>query len=515
MRVPLTLIDFLERGALHGDRVAIVDDPAGPASLGDVTHAELARRSRGMACALDRIGVGHGARIAIVSPNSARFVISLFGASAYGRVIVPINFRLHADEMAYIVGHSGAEVLLMDPDLEEALAGIDVPHKLLLNGDDDAEFFAETDDTPSCWTPDEDATASINYTSGTTARPKGVQLTHRTLWLHAVSIGWHLGVSPRSVYLQAQPLFHCNGWGLPYGLAAMGARQVMLRRVDGAEILRRVDAHGVTLTCGAPAIIDAVLRAAEAGMGDTPVAGAGRMRIFCGGAQPPTSLIERVQNELGWEFTHGYGLTESSPLLTVNFPPPEDDALTPGDRARRLGRQGLPAIGVRVRVDDQGEVLARSNHVLASYWDDPDATKAAIIDGWLHTGDGGAIDGEHYLSLSDRKKDVIVTGGENVSSVEVEDCLYAHPDVREVAVIGVPHERWGETVKALVVVREGSDVDEAGLIAFARGRIARFKCPTSVELRESLPRTATGKIQKFRLRAPYWGGQSAPGDAAR
>ena len=374
---------------------------------------------------------------------------------------------------------------------------------MVLNGIDDAELFAGTDELPAHWEPAEDATASINYTSGTTARPKGVQLTHPTLRLHAVSIGWHLGVSPREVYLQAQPLFHCNGWGLPYGLTAMGARQVMLRRVDGAEVLRRVDHHRVTLTCGAPAVVDAILRAADARGHAEPCPGSGRMRIFIGGAQPPTPLIERVEADLGWEFIHGYGLTETSPLLTVNHAPPEDDALPAAERARRLGRQGLAAIGVRLRVDGHGEVLARSNHALAGYWGDPDATQAAITDGWLHTG-GGVIDQEQYPSLTDRGKDVIVTGRESVSSVEVEDCLYAHPDVREVAVIGVPHPRCGETVKALVVVREGSEVDERALIAFARERIAHFKCPTSVELRDSLPRTTTGKIQKFRLRAPYW-----------
>ena len=227
--------------------------------------------------------------------------------------------------------------------------------------------------------------------------------------------------------------------------------------------------------------------------------------MLVGGAPPPTTTIQRVEEELGWEFMHGYGLTESSPVLTVNRAHLEDDALTPAERARRLARQGPPVVGVRLRVDGQGEVLARSNHVLASYWDDPAATAAAMDEGWLHTGDGGvAIDAENHLTITDRKKDVILTGAENVSSIEVEDCLHAHPDVREVAVIGVPSERWGETVKALVVVREGAAVNEAALIAFARERLAHFKCPTSVELRESLPRTATGKIQKFRLREPYW-----------
>ena len=350
-----------------------------------------------MAVALDRMGVASGARVAIVSPNSARFVIALFGVSAYGRVLVPINFRLNAEEVGYVVRHSGADVLLVDPEFDDALAEVTAAHRLRLDGIEDADLFAPTDDMPAPWEPDEDATASINYTSGTTARPKGVQLTHRTLWLHAASVGWHLGVSDRDVYLQAQPLFHCNGWGLPYALTAMGARQVMLRRVDGPEILSRIAQHGVTLTCGAPAVLDAVLRANAADGGDAAAAGAGRMRMLVGGAPPPTTTIQRVEEELGWEFMHGYGLTESSPVLTVNRASPEDDALTPAERARRLARQGPPVVGVRLRVDGQGEVLARSNHVLASYWDDPAATAAAIDGGWLHTGDGGVIDAENHL----------------------------------------------------------------------------------------------------------------------
>jgi acyl-CoA synthetase (AMP-forming)/AMP-acid ligase II len=500
MRVPLTLLDFLERGALHGDRIALVDEPEGPASLGEVTHADVARRARGMACALDRMGVPHGARVAIVSPNSARFVIALYGVSAFGRVLVPINFRLNADEVRHIVEHSGAEVLLVDPALEE-LAEVGAPHRVLLDGSEDAELLAPSDDPPAPWEPDEDATASINYTSGTTARPKGVQLTHRTLWLHAVSTGWHLRVAPGDVHLQVQPLFHCNGWGIPYALTAMGGRQVMMRKVDGDEILRRVEAHGITLGCGAPALLDAVLAAQAARSGEAP--GRGTTRWLTGGASPSTTTLERAGAELGWELMHGYGLTESSPVLTMNCPFPDEAALPPAERARRLTRQGPPVVGVRLRVDDQGEVRARSNHVLEGYWSDPEATDAAIGDGWLHTGDGGVLDEESHLTITDRKKDVIISGGENVSSIEVEDCLSAHPDVAAVAVIGVPHERWGETVTALVVLREGAAADEAALIAFARERMAHFKCPTSVELREALPRTATGKIQKFLLRAPY------------
>jgi acyl-CoA synthetase (AMP-forming)/AMP-acid ligase II len=285
----------------------------------------------------------------------------------------------------------------------------------------------------------------------------------------------------------------------------MGARQVMLRRVDGEEILRRVERHGITLTCGVPAVLDAVL-AANADRGEAPAPGRGTMRMFFGGAPPRTTTLERAAAELGWELIHGYGLTESSPLLTINTPAAEDDALPAPERARRLQRQGMAAIGVRLKVDHHGEVLARSNHILAGYWEDPRATDLALEDGWFHTGDGGVLDAENQLTITDRKKDVIITGGENVSSLEVENCLASHAAVLDVAVIGVPSERWGETVKALVVVAEGTGVDEAALIAFCRERLAHFKCPTSVEFRDALPRTATGKLQKFLLRAPYWEG---------
>src|SRR5438128_121859 len=269
---------------------------------------------------------------------------------------------------------------------------------MVLDGTEDAELFADTAAEPAAWEPDEDATASINYTSGTTARPKGVQITHRNAWLNAATFGWHTGVSDRDVYLHTLPMFHCNGWGMPYALTAMGARHVVLRKVDGEDILRRVDAHGVTLLCGAPAVVAAILDAAAARRerGEA-VPGRGQVRMVVAGAPPPSKVIERVESELGWEFVQIYGLTATAPLPTIN---------------RRPGQ-------------------------------------------------------------------------------------YARLD---------PPEKWGETVKALVVLRAGDEADEAALIDFTRGRLAHFKCPTTVEVRDSLPRTATGKLQKFKLRQPYWEG---------
>jgi len=231
------------------------------------------------------------------------------------------------------------------------------------------------------------------------------------------------------------------------------------------------------------------------------------VRMVVAGAPPPSRTIERVETELGWEFIQIYGLTETAPLLTINRAMSEWDGMAPADRARLQSRAGVPAVGVEIRTDGEGEVLARSNHVFAGYWEQPEESAKALAGGWFHTGDGGHVDSENYLVISDRKKDVIITGGENVSSIEVEDCLYQHPAVAEAAVIGVPDDKWGETVKALVVLRTADGATEAELIEHCRARLAHFKCPTSVELQDALPRTATGKLQKFKLREPYWAGR--------
>jgi acyl-CoA synthetase (AMP-forming)/AMP-acid ligase II len=502
MRVPLSVSDYLACAETHGDRPAVVDEPDGPASLGTLSYREFLARARGMALALDRMGVGPGDRVAIVSPNSARFLIAFFGVIGFGRVLVPVNFRLNVEEVTYIVEHSGASLLLVDPELAEPLSGVPVPKRIVLDGIDDAELFAPTDAEPEMWGGDEDGVASINYTSGTTARPKGVEMTHRNIWLNAATFGWYMGVSARDVYLHTLPMFHCNGWGHPFSVTVMGGCHVVQRRIDGEEILRRVDNHGVTFMCGAPAVVAAILDAAgtrrEQGR-EVP----GGVRMAVAGAPPPSQVIVRMEAELGWEFVQLYGLTETSPLLTVCRTLPEWDDLEPEARAQKLVRAGHATLGVRIAVDDEGEVLARSNHVFAGYWRQPEETAAALRDGWFHTGDGGRLEGP-YLSLIDRKKDVIISGGENVSSIEVEDCLYRHPAIKEVAVIGVPDEKWGETVKALVVLNPGAQAGEREIIDFARGHLAHYKCPTSVEFRDALLRTATGKLQKFRLREPYW-----------
>jgi acyl-CoA synthetase (AMP-forming)/AMP-acid ligase II len=439
MIVQFNVRDFLDRAEIaYPDRIALVDEPEQPAEPWEpLTFSALAARARAQAAGLDRLGIGRGERVAVVSHNSSRLLTYFFGVCG--------------------------------------------------------------------WEPDEAATATINYTSGTTARPKGVQLTHRNCWTNAAIFGWHVQVSDRDVYLHTLPMFHANGWGMPWATTAMGCPQIALRKIDGPEILRRIERHRVTLLCAAPAVVNAVLDALPDW--DGPVPGRDRTRVVVAGAPPPSRTIERVESELGWEFSQIYGLTETSPLLTVNRSRSEWDEHAPDERARRLMRAGAPAVGTAIRVDQHGEVLVRSNTVMEGYWRQPDATDEALAGGWFRTGDGGVLDDEGHLSILDRKKDVIISGGENVSSIEVEDAVFALDEVAEVAVIGIPHDTWGEMVIALVVPTEGSDLSEEMVIEHCRTRLAGYKCPKRIEFRDALPRTATGKLQKFRLRAPYWEGR--------
>jgi fatty-acyl-CoA synthase len=504
MFYPLTVRDFLDRAeTVYPHRVGVVDESDQPApSLGSPTYREIAANARAQAAKLDSMEVPTGGRVAVISQNSARLLTSFFGVSGWGRVLVPVNFRLSLPEIEYIVRHSGADVVYADPDLKDKLAALDVRHKFLL-GDDEDLYLPDTE--PREWAePEEGATATINYTSGTTARPKGVQLTHRSLWLNATVFGLHAGISDRDVYLHTLPMFHANGWGMPYGITGVGGRHVVLRQIDGTEILKRIQQHGVTIMCAAPAVVSAALEAAESWQGEVP--GRDRVRIIVAGAPPPTRTIERVMEELGWEFCQIYGLTETSPLVTVNRVRQEWDGLDTRSKAQRLGRQGAPALGVRVSIDPRGEVLTSSNHNLEGYWQLPEETARVQEGGTFHTGDGGYLDDEGYLVISDRKKDVIISGGENVSSIEVEDALMSHAGVKEAAVIGIPDEKWGELVTGLVVPAN-ADVTAEDLVAHCRTWLAGYKCPKRIDFVETLPRTATGKLQKFKLREPFWEGQ--------
>lgn len=520
MRVPLSIGQFLDRGvAVHAARLAVIDDAAMPGGpLPPMTYGGLAARVAELAAHLDELGVGAGQRVAVVAHNSARALELYYAVPATGRILVPINFRLAREEIGFIVGHSGSRVLFHDPELADRVAGLPVDHIVSLGrplGRTPSGGPATTPPATAGRAPDEDSVATINYTSGTTAAPKGVRLTHRNLWLNAVAFALHFGVNERDVYLHTVPLFHVNGWGLPYVAAAFGVPQVMLRKVDGDEILRRVAEHGVTLMGGAPTVLATVLAAAEKHRGAIP--GRGRVRVMCGGAPPPPSMIARFIEVTGWEFAQLYGLTEAGPLLTVNRLQPEQDGLPPAEQAELLAaRTGVPILGAGLQIAADGEVFARCHGLSDGYWEPPhpagttnttEPTAGAQTDGWLHTGDVGRLDADGYLTITDRKKDIIITGGENVSATEVENRLLSHPAVADAAVIAVPDPRWGETVKAIVVLNgglngglNGETATDAELIAHCRTGLAHFKCPTSVDFVEALPRTATGKIQKFLLR---------------
>ena len=296
MIVPFSVTDFIERAAaVYGDRTGVTDEPDQPApplgSDGRLTYSEMYDLAQRQAARLDEMGMEVGDRVAVLSHNSARLLTSFFGVCGSGRVLVPINFRLRPDEIAYIVAHSGARVLYVDPELVESVKGIDVEQTFVLG--EDESMFAAPGIEPRAWEPDENATATINYTSGTTARPKGVQLTHRNLWTNAVTFGLHAGVTDRDVYLHTLPMFHANGWGMPFAMTGLGVPQVVLRKVDGAEILRRVEEHGVTVMCAAPAVAAAVLEAAQTWEGEIP--GRDRVRIIMAGAPPPTKTVVRVR----------------------------------------------------------------------------------------------------------------------------------------------------------------------------------------------------------------------------
>lgn len=512
MRAPLTTADHCRQAlTVHADRLGGVDEPGVPGSLGRLTYGELMRRCAGMVAALDRLGIGPGERVAIVSPNSLRMLISLYAVTGSGRIWVPINFRLNAEEVRFIVEDSGARLLLVDPELDAPLAGVRAERRVVLDGEDDAELFAPLDGGEVAWPAvDEDAPATLNYTSGTTSRPKGVVLSHRSHSLNALAVASAFGVGPGDRYLHTLPIFHVNGWGLPLIAAALGLPQVIQREVRGAAILARVAAERVTLLCGATPVAAAIGRAAgELRAASSPVPGDGRTRMVSGGAPTPAAVIEEFEARTGWEMIHAYGLTECGPVLTANRIP-RAAGLAPAARAEALMAAGAPLLGVRLRTAPDGELQARTAKAMSGYWGRDDLTAAAFDGEWLRTGDGGAV-ADGVLRLTDRKKDVIVSGGENIASVEVEACIQAHPAVEDVAVIGVPDARWGETPKAIVVPRPGMDVDAAELLAFCRERIARFKCPTSFELVDELPRTATGKVQKFRLRERYGGAGRADG----
>ncbi|MEX2247499.1 MAG: long-chain-fatty-acid--CoA ligase [Dehalococcoidia bacterium] len=519
MRVPLLIGDFLRRAAkLYPDKTAIIDGER------RFTYLEFQQRANRLSHALVRLGVQAGDRVCILSPNSHFFLESYYGVAQIGAIIVPLNYRLAAADHEYIINHAGVTVVLVDHEYVPVVDGIRaqltaVQHWIVAQDGGDApdgwtdweRLIAGEPDTPASPAEiDEDDVFSINYTSGTTARPKGVMLTHRNCYINAYNFIAHLRIQHEDVELWTLPMFHASGWGGPFAITAMGGTHVVLRAVVPGDIYTLIERHGVTFACMAPAVLSAILNYPDKQEHRITT----RPRFTIAGAPPPAAFIQRLEEELGWEFIQIYGLTETSPILTVSTP----DAHTSKDDYARRARAGVEAIGTDIQVLDDdaqpvpkdgttiGEVCARSNVVLKGYWLQPEETDAAIYDGYFHTGDLAVWDEFSNIHIVDRKKDVIISGGENISSPEIEDALYKHPAVLECAVVGVPSETWGETPKALIVLRAEMRATEEEIIAFSRERLAHFKCPTSVEFVDSLPRTVTGKLQKFLIRERYWAG---------
>jgi fatty-acyl-CoA synthase len=526
-RTELTPLLFIERAALvHAGRAGAVYGRR------RVTYADLGVRVRRLATALRRAGLQRGERVAFLAPNVPALLEAHFGVALAGGVLVAINTRLNADEVAYIVNHSGARLLFVDAELAQGVGlrpdaigsvaqviTIDdpefvpgVPH--VFDGPEYEAFIdVAVDPSMPFRVPHEDDVYSINYTSGTTGRPKGVMYTHRSAYLNALSEIIAHRVEPSSVFLWTLPMFHCNGWCFPWAVTGAGATHVLLRKVDPQQVWRLIGAERVTHFNGAPTVLIMLINDPSA-----PSARLERpLRIATGGAPPSPTLLAQWER-IGAEITHLYGLTETYGPHTYCDWQPEWNALAADERARLRARQGVPSlVACELRVVDEGmrdvpadgaalgEVVMRGNNVMLGYFEQPAATAEAFRGDWFHSGDVAVMHADGYIELRDRQKDIIISGGENISTIEIEQAIARHPDVLEVAVIAVPDDKWGEVPKAFVVPKEGRCPTAADIIAHCRDQLAHFKCPKAVEF-GPLPKTSTGKVQKFVLRERAWAG---------
>jgi fatty-acyl-CoA synthase len=501
MLSPLTPLDFLARSAaVYPESVAVVDGAR------RFTYRELRDRIHRLAAALQTLGVGRGDRVAILACNGPAPLEAHFGPMLIGALVVMLNTRLAADELCWIVNHCGANVVIADPEFRPLIEKSPARHII-----SDYEGLLAAAAAPPVLAPveDENATIAINYTSGTTGFPKGVLFTHRGAWVNAIGELVEHGLNHRSVYLWTLPMFHCNGWCFTWAVTAAGARHICMPRPDPAETLRLIESEGVTHLCGAPVVVAGLAQlCAERG-----VKFSRPLKIVTAGA-PPSPAVIRAAEEAGAELAHAYGLTETYGPHTICAWKPEWDALDPAARAQVKARQGVPYLvaGTDLRVVDgamrdvpadgatMGEVLMRGNNVMLGYYDNPAATAEAFEGGWFHSGDLAAVHPDGYIEIRDRKKDIVISGGENISSIEVEKVLADHPAVAEVAIVAAPDEKWGEVPKAYIGLKPGALATAEELIAWCRDRLSHFKCPKIVEF-GPLPRTATGKVRKSELRA--------------
>ena len=514
MEVPLTPLEFARRARkLYGAREAVVDGKL------RLTYEAFFERCARWSSALQALGVGQGDRIAYIAPNTHAQLESFYAVPQAGAVLVPINYRLIADDFAYLINHSGAQIVCAHSDYLDAVDSIrasvpGVKHFVALEGARDG--WIDYEKTLAAASTDfvrpiisETDLLTINYTSGTTSRPKGVMITHRNAYMNTVGTLIHHQMTCADRYLWTLPMFHANGWTFVWTVTAVGATHVCLRKVEPRAIFEKIEQESISMLCAAPTVLIGIANGPE----ELRRAARRGIRVLTGGAPPAAATIERVEGELGWEITQIYGLTETAPFITICEPRPEHAQLSAEKRAVVKAKQGVELItsgelkvvdpaGNEVAHDGEtiGEIVARGNVVMQGYYRDPQATAAVIRDGWFHSGDAAVVHTDGYVEIRDRLKDVIISGGENISSVEVEGILLRHPSVQEVAVVGLPHERWGEAPQAFVVLKTGSTATESELRGFARSNMAHFKVPHGFTFVAELPKTATGKIQKYVLR---------------
>ena len=518
---PLAPADFLERaGATWPDKVAIIHG-----SLRR-TYREFRDRARRMASALARRGIGRGDVVAVLAPNTPAMLEAHYGVIMAGAVLNALNYRLDPATIAFILGHGEARLVLVDREfsalMAEALAAMDSPPDVIGIDDELAssgslpagttyeDFLLEGDPDPDWPRPsDEWEAMALNYTSGTTGNPKGVVFHHRGAFLNAMGNAVAFGLDSHTRYLWTLPMFHCNGWTYTWGVTAVGGTHVCLRAVDPALIFRLIEEHRVSHMCGAPIVLNLLMHAPD----EVRRRFSHRVEIGTGGAAPPSAVIAGMER-MGFRVTHLYGLTETYGPSGICAWPPEWDSLPLDDKATRMARQGVgyptiegfrvvdPETGTDVAADGEtiGEIWIRGNTVMKGYLKNPGATAEAFDGGWFHTGDLAVMHADGYAEVKDRSKDIIISGGENISSLEVEEALYRHPRIMEAAVVAQPHEKWGETPCAFITPAPGQeDLDEAEVIAWCRSVLAHYKVPRTVVFCE-LPKTSTGKIQKFALR---------------
>ena len=515
METPLTPLEFGRRARkLYGDREGVVD--------GDLrlTYEQFFDRCDRWSAALQAMGVKKGDRVAYIAPNTHEQLESFYAVPETGAVLVPINYRLTAADFVYITSHSGAKVLCVHPDYVEAVDEVrgqlgGVEHFFVLGKAGGRKGWIEYEavlarSRPGFERPDihESDLISLNYTSGTTAKPKGVMITHRNAWANVVGTLVHFHITVGDRYLWTLPMFHANGWTFVWIITAVGGTHICLPKVEPARVFDLIRTERVGWLCAAPTVLIALANAPDEVRGDLPKG----VHVITAGAAPAAATIERMEGELGWEVTQAYGLTETAPFITICEPRPEHSQLGPAERGVIKALTGVELItSGEVRIVDGdgkdvpadgnslGEIVARGNVIMAGYYNDPEATQKVMGDGWFHTGDAAVLHPDGYVEIRDRIKDVIISGGENISSLEVEGVLLRHPAVQEAAIVGLPHEKWGEAPYAYVVLKPGGVATGAELIAFTRDRLAHFKAPHGVTFVQELPKTATGKIQKYVL----------------